>query len=78
MSGEEDIAGDSNKCQKGKKKLSNPLLAPCQCTGSSKYVHLDCLKQWLGRSRTDYSFEDCTTTIYKISSCELCNTKYPD
>ena len=36
------------------------------------------MQQWLGRSRTDYSFEECTTTIYKISSCELCNTKYPD
>ena len=32
----------------------------------------------MGRSRTDYSFEDCTTTIYKINICELCNTKYPD
>jgi len=59
-------------------RLKNPLLAPCSCTGSSRYIHLECLQKWLARSRTDYSFEDCTTTIYKISSCELCNTKYPD
>ena len=30
------------------------------------------------RSRTDYCYDDCSTVIYKVSSCELCNTKYPD
>lgn len=46
--------------------------------GSSKYIHLDCLKEWLKRARTDYSYDFCSTTIYKVSDCELCNTKYPD
>lgn len=26
----------------------------------------------------DYSFGFCTTRIFKINSCELCKTKYPD
>ena len=77
--GEEEVEEDLDLLNKqGTKTLKNPLLAPCRCTGSSRYIHLECVQQWLGRSRTNYSFEDCTTTIYKISSCELCNTKYPD
>jgi len=39
----------------------NPLLTPCYCSGSLKYVHQACLQQWLTASETN--------------SCELC--KFP-
>ena len=44
--GEEEIKQDPK--DKSKKdtpmmKLANPLLAPCMCTGSSRYIHLECL-----------------------------------
>ncbi|XP_030372275.1 uncharacterized protein LOC115622471 [Scaptodrosophila lebanonensis] len=39
----------------------NPLLTPCYCSGSLKYVHQQCLQQWLTASETN--------------SCELC--KFP-
>lgn len=39
----------------------NPLLTPCYCSGSLKYVHQSCLQQWLTASETNY--------------CELC--KFP-
>lgn len=41
--------------------LHNPLLTPCYCSGSLKYVHQTCLQQWLTASETN--------------SCELC--KFP-
>ena len=25
----------------------NPILSPCKCTGSMRYVHLSCIRQWL-------------------------------
>ena len=25
------------------RKVKNPLIAPCQCTGSARYIHLECL-----------------------------------
>lgn len=25
----------------------NPFLTPCKCTGSVRYIHLDCFKSWL-------------------------------
>lgn len=39
-----------------------PLFYPCKCTGSIKYVHEDCLLQWLEASKT--------------KTCELCKTDY--
>lgn len=39
----------------------NPLLTPCYCSGSLKFVHQTCLQQWLTASETN--------------SCELC--KFP-
>lgn len=39
----------------------NPLLTPCYCSGSLKYVHQACLQQWLTASETN--------------ACELC--KFP-
>ena len=74
----EPMTAKERRKQKDKKRDENPLLMPCNCTGSSRFIHLSCLNQWLERSRTEYQYDDCATTIYKISSCELCNTKYPD
>ena len=25
----------------------NPLVQPCKCSGTLKYIHLNCLKQWI-------------------------------
>ncbi|KAM3171349.1 hypothetical protein ACTXT7_016783 [Hymenolepis weldensis] len=41
---------------------AQPLFYPCLCTGSIKYVHQDCLVQWL-----QYS---------KRQTCELCNHRF--
>lgn len=40
----------------------NPLLSPCYCAGSLKYVHQSCLQQWLAASET--------------RSCELCKFNF--
>ena len=58
----------------------NPLVQPCICSGSMKYIHLTCLKQWIGtRSciKID-SLEDCSIFLIKPVECELCKTKFPD
>lgn len=25
---------------------TNPLINPCKCSGSMKYIHMECLKHW--------------------------------
>lgn len=40
-----------------------PLYHPCRCSGSIKYVHQECLQEWLHTSK-------------KGQQCELCNTPF--
>jgi E3 ubiquitin-protein ligase DOA10 len=30
----------------------NPLISPCNCTGTVQAIHLKCLKEWLETKRT--------------------------
>lgn len=39
-----------------------PLIAPCYCAGSLRYVHQACLQQWIKSSN--------------IRSCELCKFQF--
>ena len=34
----------------------NPLISPCQCSGSSRYVHRKCLEQWRHSSHRHDAF----------------------
>lgn len=57
--------------------ISNPLIAPCECTGSIKYIHTDCIKQWL-RSRIQTKTTSSTVSYYwNDMNCELCKTSLP-
>ena len=60
--------------------LSNPLIQPCLCSGSLKYIHLNCLKQWIGtRNYTRLENNDhCSIYLIKEIDCELCKNKLPD
>ena len=60
--------------------LDNPLIQPCKCTGSLKYIHLNCLKQWLNtKSCIKVEKNDkFSMFIVKEVECELCKTVFPD
>ena len=45
-------------CYTGNEEADSPLITPCRCAGSLKYVHQDCLEQWI--------------KVSKRKSCELC------
>jgi E3 ubiquitin-protein ligase MARCH6 len=47
-------------------ELDRPLYYPCKCDGSIKYVHQDCLVQWL---RVKYQ-------TLNDAKCELCGEKF--
>ncbi|WIA22957.1 hypothetical protein OEZ85_001321 [Tetradesmus obliquus] len=44
---------------------ANPLITPCQCTGSSKYVHRLCLKQWREKKHRSDAFFQCEVCQYR-------------
>ena len=61
----------------------NPLICPCTCKGSMKFIHFLCLKNWLNskiESEIKIHSEEETIISYnkKDIYCELCNTQYPD
>eukprot|EP00871_Galdieria_phlegrea_P000360 jgi/Galph1/1324/GphlegSOOS_G6095.1 len=65
---------DEPECRicRGTAELNRPLFHPCKCSGSIKYIHEDCLVQWL----TEIGSERCElcgssfrfTAVYKQNS----------
>lgn len=56
---------------------SNPLIAPCECTGSIKFIHVECIKSWL-RSRIQTKTTGLVVSYYSNDLiCELCKTPLP-
>ena len=64
----------------------NPLICPCICKGSMKYIHYLCLKNWLNLKveselghHGNLLLEQPTITYSTNDiSCELCKAKLPD
>ena len=56
---------------------NNSLVSPCACSGSVKYVHIDCLKQWIKSKGVSKIYPNCITYIWKILECELCHRNLP-
>ena len=54
----------------------NPLINPCQCTGSVKYVHLNCLQRWIQPEGTSAVNTHCS--ICKARSDRASCPKRPD
>lgn len=47
---DEDEEGDVCRICRNPGEADNPLRYPCACSGSIKFVHQDCLLQWLNHS----------------------------
>ncbi|KAI1413021.1 hypothetical protein F5Y13DRAFT_199516 [Hypoxylon sp. FL1857] len=59
-----DTLADPDTCRicRGEGTADEPLFYPCKCSGSIKYVHQDCLMEWLSHSQKKH--------------CELCKTPF--
>lgn len=59
-----DNTADPDTCRicRGEATPDEPLFYPCKCSGSIKYVHQDCLMEWLSHSQKKH--------------CELCKTPF--
>ncbi|BEI83081.1 hypothetical protein CcaverHIS002_0309490 [Cutaneotrichosporon cavernicola] len=62
MWGSFDDEGDLCRVCRTEAEESKPLIYPCKCSGSVRYVHSDCLQEWLSRSKKRY--------------CEICGHPY--
>ena len=49
-------------CYTSSEEAGNPLMSPCLCAGSLKYVHHDCLVRWI--------------KVAGLERCDLCKYKF--
>ena len=58
----------------------NPLISPCNCSGSVKYIHLNCLRKWLTtKIITKVSANnDIYCYVFKKLKCEICQSIIPE
>lgn len=57
---------------------NNPLIIPCSCSGSMKYIHYECLKKWIyTQTCLEIDSNDiCSIFIIKKIECELCKKNF--
>lgn len=64
-------------CWEKETESSNPLLSQCQCSGSIRFIHLDCMKKWLTGKVAVRSTDVTTSYVWKALECEVCKTLLP-
>jgi hypothetical protein len=72
---------DENGERRAGGESGNPLIvSPCACSGSSKYVHLECLHHWI--ERYIIMFHGITPLNGTVSTgsgiCSVCKSPFPD
>ena len=55
--------------------IENPLINPCKCIGSVKYIHLECLKTWLSSKILCKKFNYLIVYSLRYIECEICKYK---
>jgi hypothetical protein len=57
--------------------VDNPLVSPCKCSGSMKFIHYKCLKQCIEANLTKKIEQNYKYYNWKNYSCEICKEEYP-
>lgn len=64
-------------CYRGENSVSNPLVSPCKCVGSMKYIHYNCLKKCIEVKLQRKTDENYLFLSWKNFECEICKEEYP-
>ena len=67
-------------CFMSENDSDSPLLSLCKCSGDSKFIHLNCLSQWLKvKSEIIHSNKNIyKKIIFNTTNCEICTEKFPE
>lgn len=64
-------------CYQNESSISDPLISPCKCNGSMKYIHLSCLKRSISSKIQKRHEGHCDFYLFKGYNCEICLSNYP-
>jgi hypothetical protein len=59
-------------------RKGNPLIQPCNCTGSCSLVHYKCITRWIEKKREVRECQVCVSYQWFNIECELCHAKLPE
>ena len=74
---EEDLNEMCRFCWVQEYTDDNPKVGTCNCLGSVKYIHFQCLKAWLQTKMNTKQTATTHTLSWKHFECELCKMHYP-
>jgi len=63
-------------CQAEDNTIENPLVSPCKCAGSIKYIHVQCMRAWFKSKLISRVIRNTTSYSIKGLECELCKQKF--
>eukprot|EP00922_Rhytidocystis_sp_ex-Travisia-forbesii_P017424 GHVS01025987.1.p1 GENE.GHVS01025987.1~~GHVS01025987.1.p1 ORF type:complete len:622 (-),score=130.91 GHVS01025987.1:474-2339(-) len=75
-SSEEMILMQCRICLLEGNQEDDPLICPCQCRGSIKFVHVECLRHWVN-GKINITDDQRNTFFFRQIQCELCKTVFP-
>ena len=64
-------------CYQEESTIQDPLLSPCKCSGSMKYIHYSCLKKSIQQKIQIRNEDNCDLYFFKSYCCEICLETYP-
>lgn len=64
-------------CFGSKSDEENPLISACKCTGTMKFIHLQCLKAWLNLKLVIKEASSVRSYFWQSFECEICKASYP-
>ena len=76
--GEEKVAEIACKiCLMDTFTEDNPMITPCACNGTMRFIHLECLQRWLDSKITTRERGNSRSYSWKSLECSLCKTSFP-
>ena len=79
-SDDSEVEGETVPCRvclRESQSSVNPLVSPCRCAGTMKYIHLKCLQRALRAKITTRSTESSVSFEWVGLACDLCRQPIP-
>jgi hypothetical protein len=72
--------GEENVCKicLSEDEPENPLICPCACIGSVRYIHVKCIQEWLESKKHKKMTQFVNSYIWRGLECEICKAPYKD
>jgi len=61
----------------GEEDIDDPLVSPCNCSGSVSHVHIKCLQSWISNKLSVQKNKNIININWQRLCCELCKSELP-